>query len=125
MLAQSDYLSMHCPLSNLSRNFMDAKAFRKMKPSAVLINVARGSVVNTEDLYQALMDGQIAAAGLDVLEKEPMEASNPLGNIKDSDKLIITPHLAWASVEARTRCVAGVYENIKAYLNGEERNVVC
>lgn len=124
LLAQSDYLSLHCPLSDLSQNFIDAEAFGKMKSSAILINVARGPVVNTKDLYQALMEGQIAAAGLDVLEKEPMEASNPLSAIKDSSKLIITPHLAWASVEARTRCVMGVYENIKAYLRGEDLNVV-
>lgn len=124
LLAQSDYISLHCPLSDLSRGFMDADAFQKMKNSAILINVARGPVVNTQDLYDALMEGQIAAAGLDVLDKEPMEASNPLGAIKDSNKLIITPHLAWASVEARTRCVTGVYENIKAYLRGEDRNVV-
>lgn len=124
LLASSDVISLHCPLSDLSRNFMDAEAFRKMKNSAILINVARGPVVNTQDLYQALMEGQIGAAGLDVLEKEPMEESNPLRTIQDSGRLIITPHLAWASVEARTRCVTGVYENIKAFLNGEDRNVV-
>ena len=71
-----------------------------------------------------MINGRIQAAGLDVLEKEPLELSNPLSKIKDSDKLIITPHLAWASVEARTRCVRGVYENIKAFLAGEPRNVV-
>lgn len=81
-------------------------------------------MVNNPDLYQALMDGEIAAAGLDVLEKEPLQASNPLSGIQDSGKLIITPHLAWASVEARTRCVEGVYENIAAFLRGEDRNVV-
>ena len=70
------------------------------------------------------MNGEIAAAGLDVLEKEPLQTSNPLSQIKDSTKLIITPHLAWASVEARTRCVQGVYENIKTFLAGEDRNVV-
>lgn len=124
LLTESDYISLHCPLSDLSRGFMDAAAFQKMKSSAILINVARGPVVNTQALYDALMEGRIAAAGLDVLDKEPMEITNPLGAIKDSSKLIITPHLAWASVEARTRCVTGVYENIKAYLRGEDRNVV-
>lgn len=124
LLASCDVISLHCPLSDLSRNFMDAEAFGKMKNTAILINVARGPVVNTGDLYQALTEGQIGAAGLDVLEKEPMEESNPLRAIQDSTRLIITPHLAWASVEARTRCVTGVYENIKAFLNGEDRNVV-
>ena len=124
LLKESDFLSLHCPLSDLSRNFIDKEAFRKMKKTAVLINVARGPVVNNSDLYEALVAGEIQAAGLDVLEKEPLELSNPLSTLKDSNKLIITPHLAWASVEARTRCVQGVYENIKAFMRGENRNVV-
>ena len=125
LLAECDILSLHCPLSDLSRDFIDAEALKKMKKSAVLVNVARGPVVNNADLYQALVDEEIAAAGLDVMEKEPLELSNPLSQFKDSNRLIITPHLAWASVEARTRCVREVYENIKAYLNGENRNAVC
>ena len=125
LLAQSDILSLHCPLSDLSRDFIDAEALGKMKKSAVLVNVARGPVVNNADLYEALIAGEIAAAGLDVMEKEPLELSNPLSRLKDSSRLIITPHLAWASVEARMRCVREVYENMKAYLNGEKRNAVC
>lgn len=117
-------MSLHCPLSDLSRNFIDAEGLKKMKESAVLVNVARGPVVNNTDLYHALMDGEIMAAGLDVIEKEPLELSNPLSRIKDSNRLIITPHLAWASVEARTRCVEGACNNIKAFLKGEPTNVV-
>ncbi len=124
LLAESDFLSLHCPLSDLSRNYIDAEALGKMKNTAYLINVARGPVVNNRDLYEALLAGEIAGAGLDVLEKEPIEAANPLGKIMDSTKLIITPHLAWASVEARMRCVQGVYDNIAAFLRGEDRNVV-
>lgn len=124
LLEESDFLSLHCPLSDLSRNFIDREALRKMKDTAILINVARGQVVNNTDLYEALTAGEIAAAGLDVLEKEPLELSNPLSQIKDSRRLIITPHLAWGSVEARTRCVQGVYENIKAFQEGRERNIV-
>lgn len=124
LLKESDILSLHCPLSDLSRNFIDADAFKKMKKSAVLINVARGPVVNNTDLYHALINGEIMAAGLDVIEKEPLEIDNPLSLLKDSNQLIITPHLAWASVEARTRCVEGVYKNIQAFLRGESRNVV-
>ena len=75
-------------------------------------------------LYEALETGEIAAAGLDVVEKEPLEESNPLSRIKDSSRLIITPHLAWASVEARTRCVEEAYRNIAAFLRGEDRNLV-
>ena len=124
LLAESDFLSLHCPLSDLSRNYIDAEALRKMKRTAYLINVARGPVVNNPDLYDALMSGEITAAGLDVLENEPLQESNPLSKIKDGTKLIITPHLAWASVEARKRCVQGVYDNIASFLRGENRNVV-
>ena len=124
LLRESDFLSLHCPLSDLSRNFIDKDALAKMKPTAYLVNVARGPVVNNTDLYEALEAGEIAGAGLDVLEKEPLQLSNPLSKIKDSNKLIITPHLAWGSVEARMRCVEGVYENIRAFQLGEERNVV-
>ena len=124
LLAQSDYLSLHCPLSDLTRDFIDRDALKKMKNSAILINVARGPVVNNADLYDALMAEEIAAAGLDVLEKEPLELTNPLSQFKDSNRLIITPHLAWGSVEARTRCVQGVYDNIKAYQTGAPIHVV-
>jgi len=125
LLKESDYLSLHCPLSDLSRHFIDADALKLMKPTAILVNVARGPVVDSAALADALENGTIAGAGLDVLEAEPIAADDPLGRIKDSNKLIITPHLAWASVEARTRCVSEVYKNLEAFMNGEERNVVC
>jgi len=124
LLKESDFLSLHCPLSDLSLNFIDREALQQMKKTAILINVARGKVVNNADLYEALVAGEIQAAGLDVVEAEPLELSNPLSKLKDSTQLIITPHLAWASVEARTRCVEGVYKNIEAFLAGEPRNVV-
>lgn len=124
LLAQSDILSLHCPLSDLTRNFIDKEALSKMKKTALLINVARGPVVNNADLYDALESGEIAAAGLDVLEKEPIAADNQLGKIRDSNKLIITPHMAWASVEARERLVNEVYKNIEAFLKGEDRNII-
>lgn len=124
LLKESDFLSLHCPLSDLSRDFIDKDALRMMKKSAILINVARGPVVNNPDLYDALVEGEIAAAGLDVLEKEPLQLSNPLSKLKDSNQIIITPHLAWGSVEARTRCVQGVYNNIRAFQNGKPSNVV-
>ena len=124
LLAQSDVLSLHCPLSDRTRNLIDLAAMKKMKKSAVLINVARGPVVNSADLYTALTEGEIAAAGLDVLEKEPLAPDNPLSRFKDSNRLIITPHMAWAGVEARERCVDGVYRNIKNFLAGTPCNVV-
>lgn len=124
LLKQSDYLSLHCPLSDLTRDFINMDALKKMKPTAILINVARGPVVNNVDLAEALNNGIIAAAGLDVLMKEPLNKDNPLREIKDSNKLIITPHLAWASIEARQRCVDEVEANIRAFQNGENRNLV-
>lgn len=124
LLARADILSLHCPLSDKTRNLIDLAAMKKMKKSAVLINVARGPVVNNEDLYTALTENEIAAAGLDVLEKEPIQPENPLGKFMDSNRLIITPHMAWASVEARERCVEGAYQNVKNFLAGKPANVV-
>ena len=124
LLKESDILSLHCPLSDRTRGLINKEALEKMKKTAILVNVARGPVVDTQALYDALINGQIAAAGLDVLEKEPMTKDNPLAKIKDSTKLIITPHMAWASIESRTRLVEEVYKNIEAFLNGENRNVV-
>lgn len=124
LLARSDFLSLHCPLSDISKNFIDADALKKMKNTAILVNVARGKVVDNTALYHALMNGEIAGAGLDVVEDEPLRTTNPLSQIKDSNKLIITPHLAWASVEARTRCVEEVGRNIEAFRRGESRNIV-
>lgn len=124
LLRESDVLSLHCPLSELSRNFIDLESLRKMKKTAVLVNVARGPVVNNQDLYTALTEGSIMAAGLDVLEKEPIRPDNPLSKIQDSDKLLITPHLGWGSFEARNRCVQEAFKNAEAFLRGEERNIV-
>ncbi len=121
LLRESDFLSLHCPLSDLSRNFIDAEALDKMKHSAILINVSRGPVVNGSDLFDALTSGKIRGAGLDVLENEPITDWDPLSRFTDSNRLIITPHLAWASVEARQRCVNETLLNIKAFLKGEMR----
>lgn len=124
LLNESDFLSLHCPLSEKTRNLIHLEALKKMKKSAILVNVARGPVVNDEDLYIALTEGYIAGAGLDVTGTEPMKESNPLSKIKDSNKLIITPHLAWASTEARRRCVSETCKNIEAFLSGRDRNIV-
>lgn len=122
LLSQSDILSIHCPLTEKTRNLIDLNALKKMKKNAILVNVARGPVVEEEALYTALTQDMIGGAGLDVLSKEPMRADNPLAKIQDSKKLIITPHMAWASVEARTRCLDEVYHNIEAFTKGEKRN---
>ena len=124
LLQESDILSLHCPLSDRTRGLINKDALLKMKETAILVNVARGPVVDTQALYDALIANQIAGAGLDVLEREPMAEDNPLAQIKDSTKLIITPHMAWASVESRTNLVQEVVKNIEAFLAGENRNVV-
>lgn len=123
-LAKSDVISLHCPLTERTRNLFNREAFGKMKKTAILINVSRGPVVNDTDLCEALEKGIIAGAGLDVISKEPMEKENPLGRITDSRKLMITPHMAWASTEARNRCIQEIEKNIEAFFNGEPRNVV-
>ncbi|MCR5669731.1 MAG: D-2-hydroxyacid dehydrogenase [Butyrivibrio sp.] len=124
LLSRSDVISLHCPLSDRTRNLFDKKAFDRMKKTAILINVARGAVVSEQDLYDALAGGKIAAAGLDVLNPEPMAKDSPLLKIQDSGKLIVTPHLAWASTEARKRCLEEVKKNVQAFQRGESRNIV-
>ena len=103
LLEQSDIVSVHAPLDKNTRGLMNREAFREMKSSAVFLNLGRGPIVVEQDLADALEAGEIAGAGLDVLSAEPMRKDNPLRKIKDSEKLIITPHIGWASVEARTR----------------------
>lgn len=123
LLSRSDIISIHAPLTEQTMDLMTITAFRKMKRSAILINVGRGPIIKDEDLAEALNENLIAAAGLDVLGKEPLQADNPLGKIKDSKKLFITPHMAWASNEARERLIQDVHDNILAFMEGKERNV--
>ena len=115
LLSKSDIVSVHAPLDENTRNLFDKNAFAQMKKSAIFINVGRGPIVVEQDLVEALNEGQIAAAGLDVLSVEPMVHQNPLRTIKDSNRLIITPHIAWASVEARTRLMRIISEQIKEF----------
>lgn len=112
LLAEADVISVHAPLNEKTRYLFDEAAFAAMKPEAYLINVGRGPIVDTKALFKALDNNLIAGAALDVLEQEPMTEENPLLKIKDSRKLIITPHIAWASVEARRRLMHEVYANI-------------
>ena len=116
LLSTSDIISIHAPLDENTMHLMDANAFAKMKKSAILINVGRGPIIVEKDLADALNQGTIAAAGLDVLDVEPMSVDNPLKLVKDSNKLIITPHIAWAAVEARVRLMEIIYNQIKEFL---------
>lgn len=115
LLKESDIVSVHAPLDENTKGLMNRDAFAKMKKNAIFLNLGRGPIVNEADLAEALELGVIAAAGLDVLETEPMTEQNPLRRIKDSDKLLITPHIAWASVEARTRLMGIILEQVKEY----------
>ncbi len=123
MLARVDVLSLHCPLADNTRNLIDKRSFELMPVHAVLINTARGGIVNEDDLLQALQSGQIAAAGIDVLQEEPPIHGNALLECTDAN-LIVTPHIAWASREARQRLLDEVVDNIAAFQSGEVRNRV-
>ena len=124
LLSEADILTVHAPLNEFTRGMMNYEAFSKMKRSAYFINVGRGPIVVEEDLVKTLEEGLIRAAGLDVLCVEPLPITSPLLKIQDSQKLLITPHTAWATSEARQRCVDEVTENIKAFLRGDARNIV-
>lgn len=115
LLAESDIISVHAPLNQYTENLIDQNTLKKMKKTCIFLNLGRGPIVNEQDLADALMQGEIAAAGLDVLCQEPMSSGNPLMAIKDSRKLFITPHIGWASVESRTRLMDIIFHQIKEF----------
>ena len=124
LLSESDIVSVHCPLTPATRNLIGAEQLRAMKSDAILLNLGRGPIIDESALAEALANEEIGGAGLDVLVKEPMDPNCPLAVISDSKRLIITPHIAWATVEARTRCAEETAANIRAFLEGKPRNVV-
>ena len=117
LLTTSDIVSVHAPLTEQTEGLMNKDAFDKMKPNAIFLNVGRGAIVVEEDLANALKSSKIAAAGLDVLTEEPMNPDSPFLEIQDSKKLLITPHIAWASKEARTKLMYIIYGQIKDFTN--------
>ena len=121
VLAMSDVLTLHCPLNEETRHLMNAERLAKMKRSAILINTARGPLIDEAALADALCKGTLAGAGLDVLSAEPPSPDNPL---LAAPRCAITPHIAWASIEARKRLMQIAAENIKAFLSGKPTNVV-
>lgn len=123
LLATSDIISVHAPLNDQTKYLFNQQAFEKMKETAYLINVGRGPIICETDLAKAIKEGQIAGAGLDVFEKEPFFKDSPLLDIKDPTKLIMTPHIAWATVEARNRVIDEVCLNIESFIRGVKRNV--
>lgn len=121
LFQESDILSLHCPLTNETKGLVNRKRLNLMKPSAILINTSRGPVVNEADVAEALNQGRIAAFGADVVSVEPIEASNPLLNAKNC---FLTPHIAWATKEARQRLIDICVENVKAFVQDNPQNVV-
>jgi len=123
VLAQSDFLSLHCPLTEHTQGLIDAGALKTMPRHAILINTARGAVVDEAALADALRQGEIAGAGIDVLSQEPPVDGNPL-LADDIPNLLLTPHVAWATVEARQRALDEMASNIRAFAEGQSRNRV-
>ncbi|NDV81960.1 D-2-hydroxyacid dehydrogenase [Bacteroides sp. 51] len=118
---ECDIVSLHCPLTEENREFVNAELLSSMKPTAILINTGRGGLINEQDLADALNSGKLYAAGLDVLSTEPPRADNPLLTAKNC---FITPHIAWATLAARQRLMGIMLENIKAYQSGRPVNNV-
>lgn len=118
---QSDVISLHCPLTDDTKHLINSGNLARMKPTALLINTARGPLVDEAALAEALNSGRIAGAALDVLSSEPPPASNPLLSAKNC---LVTPHLAWASRESRARLIAAAAANLRAFLDGKPVNVV-
>ena len=115
LLRESDVVSVHAPLNADTEGLMNKKAFERMKDTAIFLNLGRGPIVVEKDLAEALQKNRIAAAGLDVLTVEPMSVDNPLREIKDSNRLLITPHITWASIEARTRLMKIIEGQIREF----------
>jgi len=115
LLAASDIVTIHAPLNERTQNLIGEAELRRMKPTAVLVNMARGGIVDEAALARALDAGTIAGAGADVFAREPIEDSSPLLQLADPDKLILAPHSAWTSAEARQKLVEGVADNIKRW----------
>jgi glycerate dehydrogenase len=123
LLPQVDVLSLHCPLTDNTRNLITAKELAMMKSNAIIINSARGGIVNEQDLIQALKSHQLGGAAIDVLTQEPPPPDHDMLTFKHHN-LVVTPHVAWASIESRQRVIDQVAENIRCYFKGKPRNVV-
>lgn len=123
LLKQVDVLSLHCPLTEQTHNLIGEHELRLMKPTAILLNTARGGLIDEAALLHALETKQIAAAGLDVLAQEPPDPSHPLLQ-QPRDNLMITPHIAWAARQSRQKLITGVADNIRNWLKGKPTNRV-
>ncbi|MBN1414429.1 MAG: D-2-hydroxyacid dehydrogenase [Bacteroidales bacterium] len=123
LLSTSDVVSVHCPLTPETRNLIGYEQIRHMKSAALLLNTGRGGIINEAGLARALDEGMLAGAGLDVMETEPPRPDNPLFHLRHPERIVITPHLAWASDESRERLIDGIIYNIKEYLDEAGRRI--
>lgn len=124
LLKESDIISIHAPLNDNTKGLINYENLCKMKKEAILVNMGRGPIVVDKDLAKAIDEEKISGAALDVFSVEPIQGDNPLLSVKNKDRLVLTPHIAWASVEARNRLFNDLLENIRAYNRGEKRNRV-
>ncbi len=120
LLRVSDIVSIHCPLNEKTQNLINSRTISLMKQTAYLLNLGRGGIVDELAVAEALDQERIAGAALDVLSHEPIEENNPLLHIKNSDRLYITPHIAWASKEARTELIEKIIGNIRSYFEDQQ-----
>ncbi|CAD6560296.1 D-2-hydroxyacid dehydrogenase [Paraburkholderia sabiae] len=124
VLEESDIITLHCPVNDATRDLISHAEFAKMKRRPLLINTARGGLVNERALVRALMSNQISGAGFDVVTQEPLPADNPLNEILNHPAFILTPHVAWASEEAIQSLADQLMDNVTAYIQGSPRNIV-
>ncbi|CAN5618685.1 D-2-hydroxyacid dehydrogenase [soil metagenome] len=120
LLSSSDIVSIHAPLNEHTQNLITYDKIKLMKKSALLINTGRGGIIKEDDLAKALDEDLILGAGLDVFEKEPISKNNPLLKVKNKEKLILTPHMAWISIESRTTLINKVCENIENFIKEQK-----
>ena len=119
---ESDVISVHTPLNDGTRGLIDREKIALMKNDAILINVARGAVCDESAVADAILEGRLGGVGIDVYSKEPFDGEHPMARIAGKDNVILTPHMAWGSYEARNRCCQEVALNIESFIKGERRN---
>lgn len=119
LLKSSDVVSIHAPLNKQTQNLISYDKMKLMRPCAIILNLGRGGIINEKDLARALNDNLIGAAGIDVMEQEPINADNPMLKLFDKEKILITPHMAWASKESRELLLEKIARNIEVYLKSK------
>jgi glycerate dehydrogenase len=120
----SDIITVHCPLNNETRNLINDERIKMMKKDVILVNEARGAVLDETAVARAILNGRIGAFGSDVYSKEPFDKKHPFAQISGLDNVCLTPHAAWGAYEARVRCLDIICSNIKCFIDGKIQNRV-